>query len=281
MISVNFVNHLHWKQPADLRGDVMYIVQYKMDVAANKDDYKTICVTHEQHCDSSSITYRSYVRVKTRIYPNDSDWVQIHFDPYEQTIIRAPNVTVSSRSGYLDVSFKGPLMGPERGSVKEKYGDAMYRVEYWKESDPAHVLYTSTSHSQYTLQNLETWTMYCVRVQAYAPEFEKGGEFSPVMCKETHDDGRTPSWKIAVLFLGSMVLAAVITLLLICLTVKGYQITRYIFFPSYSIPEHLKEYLSNPFSNAPYLPPQPPEECGESCEQLTFVSEMTEEKEEA
>lgn len=281
MESFNFRNTLRWNRPADLKEMVTYIVQYKIDVSSNKVDYKTICVTYEEQCNTSVITYKSFVRVKAQLNPNESEWVTIHFDPYIQTIIGAPKLEVSSRSGYLDVSFNGPFVEPDEGSLKEKYGELIYRVSYWKESDPAHVLTVNTTQQMEILHDLETWTMYCVKVQAYVPEFDKAGEFSPLICKETTDDGRTPSWKIAVLFLGSMALSAVLILLLTFFIREAYKTTRYIFFPSYTFPQHLKEFLSKPFYNAPYLPPQPTEECGESCEQLTFVSEEAEEKEAA
>ncbi|KAG9470154.1 hypothetical protein GDO78_018737 [Eleutherodactylus coqui] len=75
-----------------------------------------------------------------------------------------------------------------------------------------------------------------------------------------------------------MALAVTLILLLTFITIKAYKSIRSIFYPSYSFPQHLKEYLSRQFYSAPYLPSQPPEDCGESCEQLTFVSEETEEK---
>ncbi|XP_056416177.1 interleukin-10 receptor subunit beta-like [Hyla sarda] len=199
MDSFNFKNTLRWTQPADLEGDVIYIVEYKIDIPSNRVAYKRICITHEQQCHSSVITYRSYVRVKARKYSDESDWVTIHFDPYEETIIGAPDVTVSSRSGHLDVSFKGPLVGAELESLKMKYGELIYRVLYWKESDPAHVLNVSTSQSQDTLRDLEAWTVYCVKVRAYVPEYNKSGEFSPAICKETtNNESRKPSAPINV-----------------------------------------------------------------------------------
>ncbi|XP_075707084.1 interleukin-10 receptor subunit beta-like [Rhinoderma darwinii] len=278
MESINFRNILRWNRPTDLEGDVTYTVQYKMDVRSSKTDYKTICVTQELQCIASVISYNSYVRVNAKLQLNISDWVTIYFDPYSHTIIEAPEVKVSSRSGYLDVSINGPFVGSNDVSVKEKYGELIYRVAYWKESDPANELVVSTTQNTEILHDLDTWTMYCVKVQAYVSYNDKAGEFSPVICKKTTNDDRTPSWKIALLFLGSMVLAVVFILIVIVLIIKAYKMTRYIFFPSYSFPQHLKEYLNKPFYNTSYLSPQPTEECGESCEQLTFVSEETEEK---
>ncbi|XP_040279099.1 interleukin-10 receptor subunit beta-like [Bufo bufo] len=279
MESFNFKNTLRWNWPADLGGDVIYIVQYKI-ASELRIDFKTICVTQEQQCESSVITYESNVRVRAQLNLSTSDWATIYFDPYSETVIGAPNVKVSSRSGFLDVSFDGPFVGTDEGSLKEKYGELLYRVVYWKESDPAHVLVVNTSQNTDILQDLEPWTMYCVKVQAYVSQYKKAGDFSPVICKETTDRKRS-SWKIVVVFLGSMALITVVTLLLTFISFKVYKMTQYLFYPSYTFPQHLKEYLSKPFYNAPYLPPQPTEECGESCEQLTFISEEAEEKDAA
>ncbi|XP_069616914.1 interleukin-10 receptor subunit beta-like isoform X2 [Ranitomeya imitator] len=196
MESINFRNILRWNRPAELGGNVSYTVQYKMDFSSERDDYKYICErTHKQQCDSSIITYKSYVRVRTELNSKQSDWVTIHFDPDHQTIIGAPNTTVSSRSGYLDVSFNGPFVNSEEyfigRSIKERYGELTYRVFYWKESDPAHVLNITTEDNTEILHDLKTWTVYCVKVQAYVPQFHKAGKFSPVMCNQTTEDAES------------------------------------------------------------------------------------------
>ncbi|XP_073524445.1 interleukin-10 receptor subunit beta-like isoform X2 [Phyllobates terribilis] len=189
MESVNFRNILRWNRPADLGNNVKYSVQYKMDLISNRDHYKNICKrTHKQQCDSSIITYKSYVRVRTELNSKKSDWVTIHFDPDNQTIIGAPKTKVSSRSRYLDISFEGPFVKTDGRPIKERYGELTYRVLYWKESDPAHVLPITTKDNTEILHDLDTWTVYCVKVQAYVPEFDKNGEFSPVMCKQTTED---------------------------------------------------------------------------------------------
>ncbi|KAG8538208.1 hypothetical protein GDO81_023103 [Engystomops pustulosus] len=84
MDSFNFRNILRWVQPDDLRGDVIYTVQSKIDTNSTTADYKTICVTHELQCDSSVITTKSYVRVKAQQNFTESEWTTIHFDPLSE-----------------------------------------------------------------------------------------------------------------------------------------------------------------------------------------------------
>ncbi|KAG8537792.1 hypothetical protein GDO81_023837 [Engystomops pustulosus] len=85
MDSFNFKNILRWNRPANLRGDVIYTVEYKMDTISATTNFKTICVTREQQCDSSAITYKSYVRVKAQLNSSQSEWTTIHFDPFSES----------------------------------------------------------------------------------------------------------------------------------------------------------------------------------------------------
>ncbi|XP_075053286.1 interleukin-10 receptor subunit beta-like [Mixophyes fleayi] len=276
MYSVNFKNILQWNLSSDLGDDAIYRVHYKLDFNSKNNFYKEVCITNQLFCDLTMVTYASYVRVRAEVNDSVSDWAKIHFDPYQQTIIGPPEVTVSSRSGFLDVSLSGPKLESDGSSLKDKYGELLYIMAYWKELDPTHVITMKTSQNTDILNKLEKWTTYCLKVQAYIPEYNKTGRFSPVVCEKTTDDGRILSWKIAVLFLGAMVITIIATIGLTYAIFKAYKMTRYIFFPSYSFPQHLKEYLSKPFYSTPHLPTLPTEEYGESCEQLTFVSEENE-----
>ncbi|XP_018420643.1 PREDICTED: interleukin-10 receptor subunit beta-like [Nanorana parkeri] len=279
--SVNFKNILRWNPPPGFTEDedVKYTVQYQLDFI-KRSEYSAVCVTQHLQCDLTYITYRFYARVSAAVGDNQSDWVTIHFDPYLETVIGPPEVVVSPRFGHLDISMSGPYLesNSEKGSIKEKYGELIYRLLYWNEEDPSNVLGLNTSQSSETLATLEPWSSYCLKVQAYFPENEKEGQFSPIFCEKTTDDGRIPWWQVAAAFLIMMLVTMTATLGFCFFGITAYR--KYSSFPSYSIPEHLKEYLSKPFNSTPNLPTQPSEECGESCEQLTFLSEESEETKE-
>ncbi|KAM5181016.1 interleukin-10 receptor subunit beta-like [Mantella aurantiaca] len=281
MDSVNFKNILRWNPPPGFmeNADVRYTVEYQLDFSKRR-EFTAVCMTQHLECDLSYIIYRFYARLSATVGHNQSGWVTIYFDPYSETVIGPPEVLVSSRSGHLDISMSGPYResDSEKGSIKDKYGELIYRVLYWKEDDPSKLLDVNTSQSTETLTKLETWTSYCLTVQANIPENEKEGLFSPPICKKTTDDGRIPWWQIAGVFLAMMLFTMTAALGLFYFGFTAYR--KYLSFPSYSIPEHLKEYLSMPFNSTPNLPTQASEECGESCEQLTFVTEECEETKE-
>ncbi|XP_073473254.1 interleukin-10 receptor subunit beta-like [Aquarana catesbeiana] len=281
MDSINFKNILRWNPPPGFTEDedVVYTVQYKLDVSKPK-DYFNVCMTKELKCDLTDIKYKCYARVSAAVGDNQSEWVTIRFDPYSETVIGPPEVLVFSRSGHLDISMSGPFVESDskQDTIKEKYGERFYKILYWKDEDPFQVLAVNTSQSTKTLTGLEKWTNYCLKVQAYMPEYEKEGQFSPTICEKTTSDGRIPWWQIAGVFLITMLFTMTAFLGLCYFGFTAYK--RWRSFPSYSIPEHMKEFLNNPFNNTPTLPPQPLEECGESCEPLTFLSEENEETKE-
>ncbi|XP_040194830.1 interleukin-10 receptor subunit beta-like [Rana temporaria] len=282
MDSVNFKTILKWNPPPGFTEDedVLYIVQYKLDVMSKQLNYANVCITKDLKCDLSDIKYKFDVRLSAAVGDNKSEWMMIHFDPYNETVIGPPEVLVSSRSGHLDISMSGPFLesDSQNDTIKDAYGELFYRILYWKKEDPSHVLDVSTPQSEKTLTKLETWTNYCLKVQAYMPESEREGQFSPTVCEKTTSNGRIPWWQIAGVFLITMLLTMTTVLGLCYFGFTAY--TRWRSFPSYSIPEHMKEFLSNPFNNTPTLPSQSSEEYGESCEPLTFLSEENEETKE-
>ncbi|XP_068126573.1 interleukin-10 receptor subunit beta-like [Hyperolius riggenbachi] len=280
--SQNFQTFLQWSPPPGFgeEEDVTYTVQYKLNTRRAGIDFSDICVTQDLTCDLSFITYSFIARVKAAVGNSESGWINKAFDPYTETLIGPPDIKASSRSGHIDLIFSGPYIYYPAYTVKEKYGELDYRVEYWKESDPSHVMKLTTNKNTETLSDLDPWTLYCLRVQAYIPGYDKEGQFSSTICENTTDDGRTPWWKLALIFLSMMLFAMLVILGLCFIIYKGYNLHKSL--PRYSIPQHLKEFLSMPFYNTPHLPTQPSEDCGESSEQLTSVSVDSEEtKEEA
>ncbi|XP_053561940.1 interleukin-10 receptor subunit beta [Bombina bombina] len=276
MDSVNFKSILRWEPGRLLDGNrtYTYTAQYKLNIPSIR-NYSNVCVgIQETHCDFSRVRFDSLLRVRAELNESVSGCVQILFDPYTQTIISAPTVKVTSRAGHLDVSFFGPIKEPENLSLKTVYGSLYYNVLYWKASSPSEVTTVTTEETVVILHKLEKWTDYCIKVQAAVPVYYQVGQFSEVICEKTKDDGKTEPWKIVLLFIGSMLIVTAVVIGIYYLILKTYKTTRYIFFASYSFPEHLKEYLNNPFYTTSSM--LPIEESVETCEQLTFISEEKE-----
>ncbi|XP_018101421.1 interleukin-10 receptor subunit beta isoform X2 [Xenopus laevis] len=277
MDSVNFNNILRWDPPTTNGSEAYtYAAEYKLDLQ-RATNYTKICQTNETQCDFSVITYDSIVRMRAELNSSISEWVTIPFDPYSQTVISAPEVRVASRAGYLDVSFFGPMRESDGMSLKDLYGDFKYKLFYWRQSEPSLVTSMDSIQNFETLADLDKWTNYCIRVQAYAPDFNKTGELSKAICEKTTHDGLIPGWKIALTFIIPLFISAVIIVGMFYLGSTIYKVAKYLCFPKYSFPEHLKEYLSQPFYNPPHLPTQGPDDVGETYGTLTLVSEENQE----
>ncbi|NXH51553.1 I10R2 protein, partial [Rhabdornis inornatus] len=183
--------------------------------------------------------------------------------------IGPPEVRLKSESGALHVDCWGPLAEgrQDRWPLKQYYGSWKYRILYWRAgstdtelASASQVAQVDTQHSSEILSELEPWTVYCVRVQAVIPELNKTGELSRELCEQTTHNGVTPVWIIVTVLVGSMLV--VLTAVTVCFFCSFYlyRLTKYVFYPSYIFPQHLKEFLSKPPSASQPFPPLPQEE---------------------
>ncbi|XP_078513080.1 interleukin-10 receptor subunit beta [Lissotriton helveticus] len=309
--SVNFRHVLQWDSPVYHGGNLTYTAKYMRSSCIDRsaddsslelrcrlpqgstadsenrsnvhciDGFEDTCQkTFLTKCMFSGLHYGLFcLSVKSNFNNNTSDWESIHFNPLTDTIIGPPSdLVVKSRTGFLDLSFECPVYEPEQRCLSQIYGSWMYIVRYWKKDTSSQVNNVTTEQSFVTLSNLEPWTIYCLQVQASAPEFEKTGELTRVVCEKTSDDGKLPLW---ILILAFLVAAVVVLSLAICgffLYLYSQRITKYIFFPTCSFPQHLKEFLSQPVYDIPFPPVNSNKEADELCIAVTVLSEECESK---
>ncbi|NWW81819.1 I10R2 protein, partial [Climacteris rufus] len=197
-------------------------------------------------------------------------------------VLGPPEVRLKSEAGALHVDFWGPFAEHEQGRwpLRHYYGSWAYRILYWKKgtantdlTSAAWVAQVDTKHNSEVLSQLEPWTVYCVRVQALVPEWNKEGQLSRELCEQTTHNGVTPVWVIVAVLLGSMLAVATAVTLGFFSCFYLYRFTRHIFCPSYIFPEHLKEFLSKPPSALQPLPPVAQEEL-QVCDKLTVIAEQ-------
>ncbi|NWV24402.1 I10R2 protein, partial [Origma solitaria] len=196
-------------------------------------------------------------------------------------VIGPPDVRLKSESGALHVDFSGPFAEHEQDKwpLRQYYGSWKYRILYWKKgsrdtdlTSASWVTQVDTKHNSEILSQLEPWTIYCVRVQAVIPEWNKTGELSRELCEQTTHNGVTPVWVIVTVLMGSMLV--VVTSVTVCFF-SGfylYRLTKHVFCPSFVFPEHLKEFLSKSPSAPQPFPPLPQEELL-VYDKLTVISE--------
>ncbi|NXG23077.1 I10R2 protein, partial [Grallaria varia] len=195
-------------------------------------------------------------------------------------VIGPPEVKVKSESGALHVDFCGPFTDHEQDKwpLRQYYGSWSYRILYWKEgstTDPtsaARVTHVDTKHNSEILSQLEPWTVYCVRVQAVIPEWNKTGELSKELCEQTTHNGVTPVWMIVTLLIGSMLVVVILVPVCFFSFFYLYRLTKHVFYPSFIFPQHLKEFLSKPPSASQSFSPLPQEE-HLIYDKLTVISE--------
>ncbi|KFP70629.1 Interleukin-10 receptor subunit beta, partial [Acanthisitta chloris] len=183
-------------------------------------------------------------------------------------LIGPPEVKVKSESGSLHVDFSGPFADhdEDKWPLRQYYGSWNYRIWYWKKgskaalTSSAWVPHVDTKHNSEILAQLEPWTVYCVQVQGVIPEWNKTGELSRELCEQTTHNGVTPVWLIVTVLIGSMLVVFVSIPVCFFSSFYLYRLTKHVFFPSYTFPQHLKEFLNKPPSSAPSFCPAPREE---------------------
>ncbi|NWT61024.1 I10R2 protein, partial [Erythrocercus mccallii] len=197
--------------------------------------------------------------------------------------IGPPEVRLKSESGALHVDVSGPFAErlQDRWPLRQLYGSWRYRILCWKRGSPdthlasaPQVAEVDTEHSSEILSQLEPWTVYCVRVQAVIPEWNKTGELSRELCEQTTHNGVTPVWIIVTVLVGSMLVMLTVVTVCFFSSFYLYRLIKHVFFPSYIFPQHLKEFLSKPASAAQPLPALPQEEFL-VCDELTVISEQS------
>ncbi|XP_064261214.1 interleukin-10 receptor subunit beta-like [Passer domesticus] len=279
--SVNLHSILQWDAPSFPRGNLTYTVQSK-SIYYPGDTFETLRTELRlPQCDVSSLSpYGSYaLRLRAEAGRLRSPWVTLAFKPMDDTSIGAPEVRLRSDAGALHVDVSGPFAEheQERWPLRLYYGSWRYRILYWKrgstDTDPPSASRVAEVHSRHgseVLAPLQPWTVYCVRVQALLPEWNKTGQLSRELCEQTTHNGVTPVWIIVTVLVGSMLVVGTAVTGCFFSSFYLYRLTKHVFFPSYVFPQHLKEFLSTP-PGAPQ--PFPPREELLVCDKLTVISE--------
>ncbi|XP_049341349.1 interleukin-10 receptor subunit beta [Astyanax mexicanus] len=261
-LNTDYILKWDWDQTASSESSTTFTAQslakYKVKNAKRKNDWKTVCeCTSEHHCDftGAELYYLGMwlLRVRAQNESHVSSWVQIEFCPDRDAAIGPPSaVEVKPVKGMLEVAISDPLTS-ENTSMKDWVKDLQYIVQYWK--DPLEMqkkkqLVITTN--LVTLPDLETWTVYCVRVQSRYDFYNKSSTFSPIHCEQT--EGQMPYWQIFLYFLLSLAVSFLLVLGLSFCFFKSFKAIKNTFYPSIQLPTHIQEYLcDSPGSDMPHL----------------------------
>lgn len=214
------------------------------------------------------------MRVRTELADEHSEWVNVTFCPVEDTVIGPPEMQIESLADSLHMRFSAPQIEnePETWTMKNIYNSWAYRVQYWKNGTKEKFQVTSQYDSE-VLRDLEPWTTYCIQVQGFLLNQNRTGEWSKPVCERTTSDETTPPWIVAIILIASVLI--VFLFLLGCFSMLWfiYKKTKYTFHSGTSLPQHLKEFLSQPHHSTFLLFSFPPPDETEVFDKLSVITE--------
>ncbi|XP_067421693.1 interferon alpha/beta receptor 1 [Emydura macquarii macquarii] len=204
-------------------------------------------------CDFSSAIVPSgiyFLRVQAINGYNKSRWSnEIKVDPCVVNEIGPPSVTVSPNEDSLRIQLTAP--GESENKSMSEFYDLSYRILYWKNSSDVEKKIKDLEQLLFTIPDLEPFTLYCLKVQAFSPSYKKNGRFSEVECIKTLNGKTSP---LTILF--TFIIALTAFFFSASFIIFGiYYISRrikYAFFPSCKPPSNI-ECLGGQSFNSPYL----------------------------
>ncbi|XP_062982757.1 interleukin-10 receptor subunit beta [Elgaria multicarinata webbii] len=253
--SVMLDSVLQWDPPNFHKENVTYTVQYKKFHHQYIDLCQRIYITE---CNISSIPMfgLSTIRVRAEFENKTSNWVDITFTSLKDTNIGPPAVQVEAhKPGVLSVQLTDPFFIRDDGklSLHDLYGTVIYRLLIWKKDcGGEQVRNENMTHTFQIISGLDPGTAYCLKAQAYIEGLQKTGEWSEdyyIRTADSTDTGINPV-QLTVILLSVLILVSFCCFIIY----RVYRQTKFVFFPSYSLPQHFKEFLSKPSYSSQFLP---------------------------
>ncbi|XP_058247754.1 interleukin-10 receptor subunit beta-like [Hemibagrus wyckioides] len=239
---------LEWDPPQTSSAkDFRYTAEYK-----SWNFFEAVCVNVSSlSCDfTNDVTpYGTYtLRVRTELNGKSSAWVEIECEPLETiTVIGAPDVTLQSRRGKMEVGITEPVL--RKSSLKDIYSNIAYNIHYWIEGKTTEV--KVVDQSRVMLTDLLPDTRYCVQVQIVM-DHKKFSLLSNITCKMNTASDEVAPWLIAVVLFVSLLVTLISVFLPFLAVWYGYRGIRFLH-PRAKIPEHFKQYLTERPSSAMLL----------------------------
>ncbi|XP_042190235.1 interleukin-10 receptor subunit beta-like isoform X2 [Callorhinchus milii] len=248
--SVNFKHVLQWDPVVCRKGNISYSVGYQSSYSHfyEKDEpFEKSCTNiNTTQCDLSNaladeISYWLHVRAKCK--SRTSKWAAVEdFQPFRDTLIGPPpNFNVKVKLDMLDVLFAEPMKENSQRTMRSYYTSMAFKISYWKNTDPKKILNVVAEAPMKRLNNLEPRTEYCLQVSCIDKETNITGLPSRIVCATTMDDDKIPLWMTMVVLLISLAVVFIMVMGVFSTVICSYRTIRYAFYPSYSLPEHIKE----------------------------------------
>ncbi|CAI5772626.1 alpha beta receptor 1 [Podarcis lilfordi] len=191
-LNTNFV--LHWDNMYN--GNVSFIVQFlngfeaqtSHDISKNWRSVSGCEHVTTKYCDlSRSVNFIGiyYLQVQAVNSHSKSPWSKmLKFEPIEDTKLGPPSVKINASENSLNIFITSPGES-EKNLMSKHYKKLIYQGWYWADSSPQDKKKLENKSSQFIIPDLSSSTLYCLKVQAFAPAYNKSSEFSSETCTKT------------------------------------------------------------------------------------------------
>lgn len=256
---------LEWDDPQNDTENMTYTAEYKGFI----NSYTAVCRSSAaRRCDfTSKLTAFGvyFFRVRAELDGENSAWVQMEaFTMDEHTTLGAPTVVLNSSGTDLEVTIRDPLL--LLSDFRTVYPHATYNITYWTDGQRGMAKHMVGEQSRVVLTGLKPWTRYCVEVQVATQRFSKHSQPSSTMCERTTKGNDTP-WIVALV-------TFVVIAVLLGLVVPGVLYCRgigWVLWPKGKLPEHIKDYLSEPRHSSIFLAMQNSSQSEEIYHQVSLM----------
>lgn len=249
-VNTDYTLHWDWIERRTATFTVQWISKFKLKIHNRPKKWKMACEEISiMSCDLTPLDLHYLciytLRVRANMNGHYSEWVQKDFAPAKDAAVGPPSsVVVSPVDSVLEVSILEPQTSVNT-SMKEHIQSLYFRFQYWeRHTDPQGLRKSAmdSASTVVTLQDLKSWTWYCVSVQSRSLEPIRTSAFTAPVCKRTQ--GGLPWWQIFLYFLASLTACFLLVLVIPIGCFHCYKVFKNIFNPSVPWPIFLDQGVS-------------------------------------
>ncbi|KAJ0000839.1 hypothetical protein NQD34_005859 [Periophthalmus magnuspinnatus] len=218
---------------------------------ARKDPkWKPACEkTSNMYCDLNPLNLHYLgiytLRVCATVNGLNSEWVSLDFAPAKDAAVGPPTiVSVSPAGSDLEVSISEPQTN-NNTSMKEKISSLYYRYTYWEDHIGSKIPQVLDSpNTRVVMENLLSWTKYCVCVQSCTIEPNRTSTFTEPVCTSTNGG---LSWaQISLIFFTCLCIVFLLVFGIVFGCFHCHRLFKNSFNPKVTLPSFLNDFGISP-----------------------------------
>lgn len=192
-LNTNYTLHWTWAgmDAQSARFTVQYIGKFRLN--RNQSGWRTACEDIQtMSCDLNPLNlhYLGIFALRVRVTVNERhyEWAQVDFAPATDAAVGPPVVLVSPAGKVLEVLITAPQT-INNTSMKEIIPSLYYRILYWERAnDKKSQAAVNSPNTMVVLEDLKSWTSYCVSVQSRTIEPNRTSAFTDPICISTQGE---------------------------------------------------------------------------------------------